>query len=124
MQYIEHDEQAALIRWWAGVCESYGLSEKHLFAIPNGGQRNRIVASRLKDEGVRAGVPDLFLAVPINNFSGLFIEMKKPKGGRVTDVQKEYSALLNKAGYKAIVACGFQAAQDEITDYLAGAEIA
>lgn len=76
----EHDEQAALIEWadW--------LSLRHprlamLFAIPNGGARHKAVASRMKAEGVRRGVPDLFLpVVGVNGAAGLWIEMKTTRG--------------------------------------------
>lgn len=33
-----------------------------IFAIPNGGSRNKIEAANLKKDGVLAGVPDLFIA--------------------------------------------------------------
>lgn len=35
-----------------------------LFAIPDGGRRDAVTGAHLKAEGVRAGVPDMFLAVP------------------------------------------------------------
>ena len=43
-----------------------------IFAIPNGGSRNIIEASRLKKEGIVKGIPDLCLIMP-NNI--LFIEI-------------------------------------------------
>jgi hypothetical protein len=40
----------------------YG-SKSHIqfFAVPNGGKRNLWEAARLKKQGVRAGVPDIFI---------------------------------------------------------------
>ena len=35
-----------------------------IFAIPNGGKRHIGTARKLKAEGVRSGVPDIFLACP------------------------------------------------------------
>jgi hypothetical protein len=78
LKSLEHTEQVNLMQWWALACRGFGIPEQLLFAIPNGGQRNIIVASKLKAEGVRAGVPDLFLAFPKKDAAGLFIEMKKP----------------------------------------------
>ena len=55
-----------------------------LHAIPNGGSRGDSAKSRqirggaLKAEGVRSGVPDIFLPWPNAGFHGLYIEMKKP----------------------------------------------
>ena len=89
MNQLEHTEQVNLMKWWALACRAYQLDERMLFAIPNGGQRNIIVAAKMKQEGVRSGIPDLFLAVPKKDYHGLFIEMKKVKGGRVSENQKE-----------------------------------
>jgi hypothetical protein len=118
MQQQEHDEQCTLINWWRLTHQQFGVSEQLLFAIPNGGQRNVIVAAKLKAEGVRAGVPDLFLAVPNRNFSGLFIEMKKRKGGRVSEAQSAMMAALVDEGYAVRVCHGWSEAQTTITEYL------
>lgn len=118
MKSIEHTEQVLLMQWWALAHQQFGIPEQLLFAIPNGGERNIIVAARMKKEGVRAGVPDLFLAVPSGECHGLFIEMKKPKGGRVSDAQKGCIGLLNETGYKAVVCNGCDAAIKEIMGYL------
>jgi hypothetical protein len=119
MNTTEHIEQVNLIKWWALACHKYGLDERLLFAIPNGGERNVIVASKLKAEGVRAGVPDLFLACGHSIYNGLFIEMKKTKGGRVSDNQKSFINLLTDRGYKAIVCHGWNEARQAIEEYLA-----
>jgi hypothetical protein len=116
----EHDEQVMLMQWWALQCKFWKVPEECLFAIPNGGERNAIVAKRLKEEGVRAGIPDLFLAYPSGNIHGLFIEMKKPKGGRVSENQKKVIATLNNNGYYAVVANGFEWARTAIVAYLNG----
>ena len=118
MKSIEHSEQVALMQWWAFTSKLFGVTEQLLFAIPNGGQRNLIVAKKLKAEGVRAGVPDLFLAVKRGGFGGLFIEMKKPKGGRVSDNQKECISLLKEQGYLAVVCNGWLEAKGQIEHYL------
>jgi hypothetical protein len=118
MKTLEHNEQVNLMKWWALACHSFGVDERLLFAIPNGGERNVIVAARLKAEGVRAGVPDLFLAYGTDKFNGLFIEMKKTKGGRVSDSQKTYLELLQKRGFCAVVCNGWMEAKREIERYL------
>lgn len=110
----EHEEQKLLIKWFDF---QYG-SKYILFAIPNGGQRNLLVAKKLKAEGVRSGVPDLFLAKPNAQYAGIFIEMKKAKGGVVSQNQKEMMIELEKHGYKCVVAHGFEQAKKEIEEYL------
>lgn len=118
MKSLEHSEQVALIQWWALQCKRYGVHEQCLFAIPNGGQRNIVTAKRMKDEGVRAGIPDLFLAVPRGDFHGLFIEMKKPQGGVVSDNQKACMEMLSNNDYCVTVCHGFIDAQEAIKGYL------
>ncbi|MBQ9243546.1 MAG: VRR-NUC domain-containing protein [Proteobacteria bacterium] len=118
MKQLEHTEQVNLMQWWALACHGFGLHENTLFAIPNGGARNAITGMNLKREGVRAGVPDLFLAWANRQYGGLFIEMKKSKGGRVSDAQKLYLDLLAESGYKVAVCHGWLEAKASIEAYL------
>lgn len=120
MKAEEHDEQVALMYWWSLTHQLYGVPERLLFAIPNGGQRNLIVAKKLKAEGVRAGVPDLFLAVPRGRFHGMFVEMKKQKGGRLQDSQCIMLETLAAQGYHATVCHGWAEARKAIEEYLKG----
>lgn len=118
MKSLEHSEQVNLIQWWALQCKRYGVHEQCLFAIPNGGQRNIVTAKRMKDEGVRAGIPDLFLAVSRGNFHGLFVEMKKQRGGVVSESQKACMEMLSTNGYCVTVCHGFIEAKTAILQYL------
>ena len=118
MKTLEHTEQVLLMKWWGFAHQVYKIPERLLFAIPNGGNRNVITAANLKAEGVRAGIPDLFLAVPRGGFGGLFIEMKKQKGGRVSDKQKTALSILEEQGYMAVVARGWSEARRTIENYL------
>jgi len=71
----EHDLQCNFFAWAAlQACKYPDLSK--MFAIPNGGLRNVIVASKLKREGVKAGIPDVFLPVARGGFIGCWIEFK------------------------------------------------
>lgn len=112
MKNEEHNEQVALFQW-----ASY-YPEIRMFAIPNGGNRNIITATNLKAEGVKAGVPDIFLPLARGEYHGMFIEMKRKKGGRVTPEQKEWIQYLNCEGYFAVVARGCDEAIELIQDYL------
>lgn len=117
---FEHQEQSALIKWWAFACNTFGVKEEMLFAIPNGGLRKIQVAMKLKAEGVRSGVPDLMLAVPHGQYHGLFIEMKKSEGGRASDNQKTMMRNLITLGYKAVICHGWMAAKQCIEQYFKG----
>ena len=117
----EHDEQKALFQW-AALDNRPGLSM--MFAIPNGGQRHRAVAAKLKAEGVKRGVPDIFLPVARQGFNGLFIELKKPKdktpAGKPTKEQLEWLSFLSDQGYFAVMCIGWEVARQTIVDYLDG----
>lgn len=120
MKQLEHKEQATLIEWWKLAHKQFNVPECCLFAIPNGGARSATTGAMLKAEGVRAGVPDLFLAVPRGSYHGLFIEMKKTKGGVVSAAQEWRCAELHSQGYAVQICHGWQEAATTITSYLNG----
>lgn len=70
-----------------------------MFAIPNGGQRNFLVACKLKAEGVTAGVWDIFICLPNVTNHGLFIECKVGKNV-LTNSQKGFKETVSLVGYK------------------------
>lgn len=110
----EHLEQSALISWFR---TQYPLMSNCLWAIPNGGVRHIKTAMKLKKEGVLAGVSDLFLMIPKNEFHGLFLEMKAI-GGKVQPNQVQFINLAKTMGYQAEVCFGFQDAKEKIQKYL------
>lgn len=113
----ESVEQTSLFRW-AGY-ERHKYPELDLlYHIPNGGSRNKIEAKNLKMQGVRKGVPDICLPVARGKYHGLYIELKRIKGGTVSADQKEWIEKLNNAGYYACVCKGWEAAKDVIMEYL------
>jgi hypothetical protein len=99
MRKDEHILQCELVRWFSYKYPQYS---KYLFAIPNGGARDVVTGSLLKAEGVKRGVPDLFLAIPSNNFHGLFIEVKTEKG-RLSKYQIDMIIALQSKNYKCEV---------------------
>ena len=111
----EHDLQVSCVRWFRLQYPQYA---KLLFAIPNGGQRNAVVAAKLKAEGVQAGVPDLFLAVPGGDYHGLWIEMKNGKAGRLSALQGSMIAALVKQGYRCEVCHSFGEFENVVKEYI------
>jgi len=110
------DEEQILLMQWAQYQRDPRVAL--LFHIPNGGIRNIATAKRLKTLGVRAGVPDLFLPVPNATYHGLWIELKRRRGGVISALQLEWIEALRKQGYLVIVAKGAGEAIDAITAYL------
>lgn len=76
----ESEEQQTLFRWAAMQCGKYPELAL-MFHIPNEGKRSWMTGGRMKAEGLKSGVPDIFLPVPRGEFHGLFVEMKRTKGG-------------------------------------------
>ena len=88
----EHDEQVALFELLALYELKYPILQ-WIFAIPNGGARHPAVAAKMKAEGVKAGVWDVFVPVPVDDKCGLWIEMKFGKNS-LSDEQKEFRRAL------------------------------
>lgn len=113
----EHEEQVALMRlveMHLGRWPELGM----LYAIPNGSERNVIVGRKLKAEGVKKGVPDLCLPVPRGGHHGLYVELKRQKGGQVSAEQKAWISALRGQGYRAEVCKGATEAWDVIREYV------
>ena len=109
----EHLEQVTLITWYRRT-----FKNELLIAIPNGGKRHIKTALSMKLEGVSKGFPDLFLPVPSSKYHGLFIELKRQKGGIVSKEQKSWLEYLNSVGYQSTVCKGFLEAKEVIECYL------
>jgi len=88
----EHQIQCAIVDW----CALQGIA---IFAIPNGGYRHITTARKLQREGVKAGVPDLFVPIVRGKCGGLFIEVKT-KIGKLSDLQRFWLGELVENGYR------------------------
>ncbi len=132
----EDQEQAWLMEW----ASYHHICKDHLIAIPNGGSRHPAEAAKLKRTGVKAGVSDLFLACPsiriepdrsegyfttegglyhvVIDSCGLWIELKRIKGGRISTIQNNWLELVGSVGYSTKVCYGWVEAKDCILEYL------
>lgn len=105
----EFDLQRALCIWLDGNPDRNGVPRTTpalapnvvYFHVPNGGERDLREAKRLKQSGVKAGVPDLvFLAY--QRF--YMMELKEPGGkGRLSPAQREMHPRLIAAGATDLV---------------------
>ena len=129
MRHYEDAEQRAVIQW----CELNRIPGSNqrianfIFAIPNGGKRDKREAARLVKLGVKAGVSDLFLAYPCGSIHGYWIEMKKQRKDftsenvanmAVTELQQEWLDRMSEVGFYADVCYGADEAIGKIKMYL------
>ena len=109
----EHTEQAKLV----GRIRAF-YPDVIVFAVPNGGKRDKREAVRLKAEGVLAGVPDLCIPEPRGAWHGLWVEMKRREGGRVSPEQAGIHARLRARGYRVLIGHGVDDVWERVEAYL------
>lgn len=113
MLNAEEIEQINLISWTSTKPDLWA----YVIHIANQRQCTQIQGRKLKRMGVKKGVPDLFIAIPRNGCHGLWIELKAGSN-RTTTEQNEFIDLLNKQGYKAVIAYGYKEARQVIEEYM------
>lgn len=109
-------EQRHIFDWWHRKSSEVPVFESSLMHIPNG----TLQASRMKQRGlgVRSGVPDLLLCLPRGRYHGLWIELKRVKGGVVSPEQVEFTQHLKSMSYAAFVCRGHDSAERLISQYI------
>jgi hypothetical protein len=152
---LEHAHQAALFMW-ANMAVNFGriaadtraayteagralkISEgtndkipqlRWLFAVHNQGHGDKIRGAHAKAEGVKAGVFDTFLPVPIvipgahngafpaKHYAGLFVELKVGYNQPSAD-QLAFQAYARSMHYAAEIAWGWIEARAKLLEYL------
>lgn len=104
----ESDEQIGFVNWFEGSFKGV-----RIFHIPNGGHRSISVGKNLRAEGVKPGVPDLY--VPAWR---LWIEMKRTSGGRLSDDQRDWIDYLEAHGDSVIVGKGAKDASKQVLEWI------
>ena len=113
----ESEEQQALFRW-AQLQSGRYPELKLLYHIPNEGFRSPATGARLRAEGLRRGVPDICLPAARGGYHGLYIELKRTKGGVASAEQLGWLVALREAGYAATICRGWDDARRRILEYL------
>jgi len=138
-RHLEDAESVYLMQWAGRLrldvlnradVESGSTLSDYLFHIPNGGRRGALEAARLQSQGVKAGVSDYFLplpvrsgvkradgSIPVTGYAGLWVELKAT-GGRVSREQSNWLLRMHRAGYCAVLAFGWSEAARAVGDYL------
>ncbi len=113
----EHQAQSALFAWAALMVRAHPELAL-LFAVPNAGKRSVRAAMYMKAEGLKPGVPDVWLPVPRAQYCGLVLELKVGKN-KATEAQSDWLERLAAVGHRACVVRGWEEARGEIVNYLA-----
>lgn len=117
-----------------------------MHAIPNGGLRDKATAGKLKAEGVKRGIPDVFLPLPMFGpkanipcrvisaaYCGLYVEMKRAEtlkagvrkaliinriAGTTSEDQDEFIGYARRTGYAVTVCFDWREAAKQIQEYI------
>ncbi len=122
----EHDDQVRIFAWAEMSLGAYPELAL-MYAIPNGaklpwrkneqGKRYSPEAMRLKQEGLKSGVPDICLPVPVGPFHGFYLELKHGDN-KPSEEQSRWLMALKSNGYAIAVAWGWEDAILKIKYYL------
>lgn len=112
----EKIEQISLFRW-AAFAENKYPELKLMYHVPNEGKRSAVTGSRLKQAGLKPGVPDIVLPVARGGYIGLYIELKYGKN-KATENQKTWLRDLREQYHLTAVCYGWEQAKELIENYL------
>jgi len=110
-KHLEDDLQTDLFRW-----AEYHPKLEFMYAVPNGGKRNKREAVRLKKQGVKSGVYDICLPIARHGYHGLYLELKIGKNN-LTDNQKRFKRYVEANGYRTETAYNLEEAINIICGY-------
>ena len=125
----EDQFQKSAIAMVRAIAHPLGVDPRAIMHVPNGGERNAIVAAKLKAQGTVAGYPDIMVFQPegIRSMAGregwgdrkvgLAIELKVWPG-KPTEAQLSIHDLLVSAGWKVVVCYGLGEVEQAVKEYL------
>jgi hypothetical protein len=121
---LERYEQEAYFNW-LHYCPKYdGIAiYEHAFAIPNGSflfgdiAKRAIQGHALARQGVRSGVEDVMILIPVAPYHGLLLEFKRIDGASPAESQLEWHAKHRQMGYAVYVPYGFEEAKAATLEY-------
>lgn len=117
---LEHQEQVKLFEW-AAENEAKHPELRWLFAVPNWiGVRTAKQGARLKAEGRKSGVVDIWFPLRRGVHPGLAIEMKIAPNEPTKD-QRAWLDHLRREGWQTWVCFSAEQAKEKLLDYLRAA---
>lgn len=124
----EHAHQVAFFQWIVIEGRKQYEALDWFYAVPNGGDRQAHVGAAMRAEGVKRGVPDTCLPVPVGCYAGLYIELKVPgrerqKDGGLSPEQVKWCNRLVTQHYAVAVAYGWEQMVAVALRYMGGGRL-
>jgi len=113
----EHASQSAFFTWWTIYAQQHKILDSLCFAVPNAARRSYGAARWMRNEGLKKGVPDVWLAVPSHGFHALIMEFKR-HGEKPTPEQAAMLYELRRLGYNALVVWSAEEAIRAVKAYM------
>ena len=115
---LESVEQETIFNWTRARQTDVPQLEL-AYGTMNGVRVNPGLRGKMKKQGNKSGVPDIVIPAwsADKKHPGLYIELKRRQGGKVSDEQKRYMQLLANEGYMACVCHGSDEAICTICEY-------
>jgi hypothetical protein len=120
---LEKDEAEWLLDWArtqrhrGKPLSDYLLMSANGAVLAGDAKHRAIQMARMKRQGFKAGVFDYFLPIPKGADHGLFLELKRTRGGVVSEDQEKFRALVQDH-YATAICKGWEAAMLAIKSYL------
>ena len=105
----EYIEQKIFVNWF-----KINFPNFIIFSIPNEGKRTN--GNKLVGTGLTKGISDLAILLP--NGKIVFMEMKKQKGGKLSEYQANFIKKCKSLGHIALVCYGASDASEKILEAL------
>ena len=106
---LEEEEQKVIAEYL-----DYTVGGRNWCHVPNEGKHKPQYRAKQQRLGLKSGVPDILIFKAPEEYNGVAIEMKRQKGGRVSENQKNWLQSLKENGWLTTVAKG----ADEAINFL------
>ena len=118
---LEWEEQAALIQW----LNLMPALRQYVIKIHNEGERTHGQTWHLQKQGLCAGASDLFIAYPVGQSHGLWLEVKRNMKYHASAMEKptwvrqqRFQDMMRAVGYEAVTCYGWEHGKQLVESYL------
>jgi VRR-NUC domain-containing protein len=118
MNFLLASEDSECIALTEAIDYMYPAISDLFYHIANGGGRSKREGKKLKQMGVRRGIPDYFLSLARGIYHGCYIEVKRKEDWKITKEQIDKITKLRAQGYYVDVAEGCDEALWIVRNYM------